>query len=39
MPGYGAYGALKGAIEVLTRYKAQEFGQRGINVNVVARQG
>ena len=36
MPGYGAYGALKGAIEVLTRYEAQEFGQRGINVNVVA---
>ncbi|MBP6575840.1 MAG: SDR family oxidoreductase [Chryseobacterium sp.] len=36
MPGYGAYGALKGAMEVLTRYEAQEFGKRGINVNVVA---
>jgi NAD(P)-dependent dehydrogenase (short-subunit alcohol dehydrogenase family) len=36
LPGYGAYGALKGAVEVLTRYEAQEFGKRGINVNVVA---
>ena len=36
MPGYGAYGALKGAMEVLTRYEAQEFGKCGINVNVVA---
>jgi len=36
MLGYGVYGALKGAVEVLTRYEAQEFGKRGINVNVVA---
>jgi NAD(P)-dependent dehydrogenase (short-subunit alcohol dehydrogenase family) len=36
MPGYAAYGALKGAVEVLTRYMAQELGPRGITVNVVA---
>ncbi|WP_108659742.1 SDR family NAD(P)-dependent oxidoreductase [Acuticoccus kandeliae] len=36
MPGYAAYGSLKGAVEVLTRYMAKEFGARGISVNVVA---
>ncbi len=29
VPGSAAYGAFKGAIEVLTRYEAQEFGPRG----------
>lgn len=36
LPGYAAYGAMKGAIEVLTRYMAQELGPRGIIVNVLA---
>lgn len=36
MPGSSAYGALKGAIEVLTRYLAKELGGRGIAANVVA---
>jgi len=36
LPGYAAYGALKGAVEVLTRYMAKELGPRGIAVNVVA---
>lgn len=36
MPGYSAYGAMKGAIEVLTRYMAKELGARGVAVNVVA---
>jgi NAD(P)-dependent dehydrogenase (short-subunit alcohol dehydrogenase family) len=35
-PGRSAYGAMKGAVEVLTRYWAQELGPRGITVNVVA---
>ena len=35
-PGYSAYGTMKGAIEVLTRYLANELGPRGITVNVVA---
>ena len=36
MPGYAAYGAMKGGIEVLTRYMAQELGPRGITVNTIA---
>jgi len=35
-PGYAAYAAMKGAIEVLTRYQAKELGSRGITVNTVA---
>jgi NAD(P)-dependent dehydrogenase (short-subunit alcohol dehydrogenase family) len=36
LPGYAAYAAVKGGIEVLTRYLAKELGPRGIAVNVVA---
>jgi NAD(P)-dependent dehydrogenase (short-subunit alcohol dehydrogenase family) len=36
LPGSSAYGAAKGAIEVLTRYLAKELGARGITANVVA---
>ena len=36
LPGYGAYAAMKGAIEVLSRYLAKELGPRRITVNVVA---
>ena len=36
LPGYSVYGALKGAVEVLTRYQAKELGERGIAVNVIA---
>ena len=35
-PGSAAYGAMKGAVEVLTRYMAKELGQRRIAVNTVA---
>jgi NAD(P)-dependent dehydrogenase (short-subunit alcohol dehydrogenase family) len=35
-PGSSAYGAAKGAIEVLTRYMAKELSARGITANVVA---
>ncbi|CCE10043.1 Short-chain dehydrogenase/reductase SDR [Bradyrhizobium sp. STM 3843] len=35
-PGYAAYAAVKGAVEVLTRYMAKELGSRGIVVNTVA---
>ena len=35
-PGSSAYGAMKGAVEVLTRYMAKELGARGITANVVA---
>lgn len=35
-PGYAAYAAVKGAIEVLTRYQARELGGRGITVNAIA---
>jgi NAD(P)-dependent dehydrogenase (short-subunit alcohol dehydrogenase family) len=36
VPGSAPYGALKGAIDVLTRYQAKEFGARRIAVNAVA---
>ena len=36
LPGYSVYAAMKGAIEVLTRYQAKELGPRNIAVNVVA---
>jgi NAD(P)-dependent dehydrogenase (short-subunit alcohol dehydrogenase family) len=36
LPGYAAYAAMKGAIEVLTHYMAKELGPRGITVNVIA---
>lgn len=36
LPGSSAYGAAKGAVEVLTRYLAKELGPRKITVNVVA---
>ena len=35
-PGSSAYGSMKGAIEVLTRYLARELGERRIAANVVA---
>jgi NAD(P)-dependent dehydrogenase (short-subunit alcohol dehydrogenase family) len=35
-PGSSAYGSMKGAVEVLTRYLARELGPRGIAVNTVA---
>ncbi len=34
-PGYAAYAATKGAIEVLTRYQAKELAERRIRVNVL----
>ncbi|MGI3164011.1 SDR family NAD(P)-dependent oxidoreductase [Pseudooceanicola sp. 200-1SW] len=36
LPGYGAYAAMKGAVEVLSRYWAKELGPRGISSNVLA---
>jgi NAD(P)-dependent dehydrogenase (short-subunit alcohol dehydrogenase family) len=35
-PGYAAYAAMKGGVEVLTRYLAKELAARGITVNTVA---
>jgi len=35
-PGFAAYAAVKGAVEVLTLYMAKELGGRGIAVNTVA---
>ncbi|MDH6522899.1 NAD(P)-dependent dehydrogenase (short-subunit alcohol dehydrogenase family) [Streptomyces sp. SAI-135] len=35
-PPYAVYGAVKGAVEVLTRYWATELGGRGISVNSIA---
>lgn len=36
IPASSAYGSMKGAVEVLTRYLAKELGARGIAVNTVA---
>lgn len=36
VPGNAAYAAMKGAVEVLTRYMAKELGARGIRVNTLA---
>ena len=36
LPGFSAYAAMKGGVEVLTRYMAKELGARGIAVNTVA---
>jgi NAD(P)-dependent dehydrogenase (short-subunit alcohol dehydrogenase family) len=35
-PGYAAYSAMKGGVEVLTRYLAKELGARQISVNTLA---
>jgi NAD(P)-dependent dehydrogenase (short-subunit alcohol dehydrogenase family) len=35
-PGYSVYASMKGAIEVLTKYIAKEYGAKGIGANVVA---
>jgi NAD(P)-dependent dehydrogenase (short-subunit alcohol dehydrogenase family) len=36
IPGYAAYAAMKGAIEVFIKYLAKELGARGITANAVA---
>lgn len=36
LPGYSAYAAMKGAVEVLSRYLAKELGPRRIAVNTLA---
>ncbi|MBE7379873.1 MAG: SDR family oxidoreductase [Leptolyngbya sp. SIO1E4] len=36
LPGFSAYGAMKGGIEVLTRHLAKELGGRQIAVNTIA---
>ncbi|WES68693.1 SDR family oxidoreductase [Superficieibacter sp. HKU1] len=36
LPGHSAYAAMKGAMEVLTRYQAKELGARRITVNSIA---
>jgi NAD(P)-dependent dehydrogenase (short-subunit alcohol dehydrogenase family) len=36
IPGFAAYAAMKGAIEVYTKYLAKELGPRGITANAVA---
>lgn len=36
LPGYSAYAAMKGAVEVFTRYLAKELGARRISANVIA---
>lgn len=36
LPGYAAYGTMKGGVETLTRYMARELASRKITVNVLA---
>jgi NAD(P)-dependent dehydrogenase (short-subunit alcohol dehydrogenase family) len=36
LPGFGAYAAMKGGVETLTKYQAKELGERGIRVNVLS---
>lgn len=36
LPGYAAYAAMKGGVELLTRFMAKELGARGIAVNTIA---
>lgn len=36
LPGYGVYAAMKGAVDVMTRYFATELAERGITVNTIA---
>ncbi|HWU85530.1 MAG TPA: SDR family oxidoreductase [Rhodocyclaceae bacterium] len=36
LPGYSAYAAMKGGVEVMTRYMAKELGARGLSVNTIA---
>ena len=36
LPGHSAYAAMKGAMEVLTRYQAKELGARNITANILA---
>lgn len=36
LPGYAAYAAMKGAVDVLSRYQAKELATRGIRVNTLA---
>lgn len=36
LPGFAAYAAMKGCVEVLTRYMARELGERRITVNTLA---
>lgn len=36
VPGYASYAAMKGAVEVLSRYQAKELAARGIRVNTLA---
>lgn len=36
VPGFAAYAAMKGGVEVVTRYMAKELGERRIRANVVA---
>lgn len=35
-PGFAAYAAMKGAMEVLTKYQAKELGSRRIRANIIA---
>ncbi|AQT81022.1 3-oxoacyl-ACP reductase [Mycolicibacterium litorale] len=35
-PGVAAYASFKGGLDVLTRYQAKEFGERGIRANAVS---